>query len=161
MAVTYTPFQASGTPVLPPNQAMSPGQYLLSANGRFRLALQGDGNLVLSDGAAIAWVADGSQVYSRTVYRKRMREPLQFVVSNNGFLYDPGRKRLWIAEATQSTDQSLWYNSCMVLQDDGNLVIYDQRDGRLGWARFGFVPGRFPKPKKIYQASWTWDFDIK
>jgi hypothetical protein len=64
MAITYTPFQASGTPVLPPNQTMSPGQYLMSENGRFRLVLQADGNLVIKDGEAVVRIADGNQIYS-------------------------------------------------------------------------------------------------
>jgi hypothetical protein len=128
---------------------MSPGQFLTSENGRFRLILQADGNLVIKEGDAVVWVADASQVYSRTLYSKRMREPLQFVISNNGFLYDPSRRRLWIAESTASVDKSLWYNTCMVMQDDGNLVIYDRRTGNLCWARYGFVPGRFPKPKRV------------
>lgn len=150
MAITYTPFQASGTPVLPPNQTMSPGQYLMSDNGRFRLVLQADGNLVIKDGEAVVWIADGNQIYSRTLYQKKMREPLKFSVSNNGFLYDPSRRRLWIAESTHSIDKSLWYNTCMVIQGDGNLVIYDQRTGNLCWARFGFVPGRIPKPSEHF-----------
>jgi hypothetical protein len=149
MAITYTPFQASGSPVLPPNQMMSPGQYLMSLNGRFRLLLQADGNLIITDNGAVVWIADGSQTYSRTLHPKKMREPLMFVISNNGFLYDPSRRRLWIAESTHSSDKSLWYNTCMVIQDDGNLVIYDQRTGDLRWARSGFVPGRFPKQKKL------------
>jgi hypothetical protein len=148
MAITYTPFQASGSPVLPPNQTMSPGQYLISGNGRFRLLLQADGNLVITDNGAVVWIADGNQIYSRTLYPKRMGEPLMFVISNNGFLYDPSRRRLWIAESTHSIDKSLWYNTCMVIEDDGNLVIYDQRNGNLCWARSGFVPGRIPKPKE-------------
>jgi hypothetical protein len=64
-------------------------------------------------------------------------------LSNSGFLYDPSRRRLWIAESTHSRDKSLWYHTYMAMQDDGNLVIYDQRTGNLCWARFGFVPGRF------------------
>jgi hypothetical protein len=148
MAITYTPFQASGSPVLPPNQKMYPGQYLISGNGRFRLLLQADGNLVITDNGAVVWIADGNQIYSRTLYPKRMGEPLMFVISNNGFLYDPSRRRLWIAESTHSIDKSLWYNTCMVIEDDGNLVIYDQRNGNLCWARSGFVPGRIPKPKE-------------
>ena len=127
---------------------MSPGQYLMSANGHFRLVLQADGNLVIKNGEAVVWVADSNQPYSRTTYPKRMREPLMFVISNSGFLYDPSRRRLWIAESTHSIDKSLWYNACMVMQDDGNLVIYDGRTGSLCWARFGFVPGRIPKPKE-------------
>ena len=167
MAITYTPFQASGSPVLPPNQMMSPGQYLISLNGRFRLLLQADGNLIITDNGAVVWIADGSQTYSRTLHPKKMREPLMFVISNNGFLYDPSRRRLWIAESTHSSDKSLWYNTCMVIQDDGNLVIYDQRTGNLCWARFGFVPGRIPKAKERFTRVLedgteikTWKFSL-
>ena len=167
MAITYTPFQASGSPVLPPNQMMSPGQYLISLNGRFRLLLQADGNLIITDNGAVVWIADGSQTYSRTLHPKKMREPLMFVISNNGFLYDPSRRRLWIAESTHSTDKSLWYNTSMVIQDDGNLVIYDQRTGDLRWARSGFVPGRIPKAKERFTRVLedgteikTWKFSL-
>ena len=167
MAITYTPFQAVGSPVLPANQTMSAGQFLMSANGRFKLVLQADGNLVITDHGTVIWIADGNQAYSKTLYPKRMREPLQFVISNSGFLYDPSRRRLWIAESTHSIDTSLWYNTCMVIQDDGNLIIYDRRTGDLRWARFGFVPGRIPKPNphwiralpdgtKIYE----WNFSV-
>ncbi|SDV10522.1 hypothetical protein SAMN04490183_5018 [Pseudomonas corrugata] len=149
MAVPYTPFRASGSPILPPNQTMSAGQYLQSPNGRFRLVLQADGNLVIKDGETIVWTANGNQLYSVTLHPKRMREPLQFVISNSGFLYDPARGRLWIAESTHSRDKSLWYNSCMVMQDDGNLVIHDRRTGKLCWARSGFVPGRLSKPRRV------------
>jgi hypothetical protein len=165
MAITYTPFQASGTSVLPPNQTMSPGHYLMSENGRFRLVLQADGNLVIKDGEAVVWIADGNQIYSRTLYQKKMREPLKFSVSNNGFLYDPSRRRLWIAESTHSIDKSLWYNTCMVIQDDGNLIIYDRRTGGLRWARLGFAPGRIPKPTQRWikelpehEPLFTWNF---
>ncbi|APV40274.1 hypothetical protein PFAS1_13260 [Pseudomonas frederiksbergensis] len=167
MAITYTPFQASGSPVLPPNQTMSPGQYLMSLNGRFRLLLQAEGNLIITDNGEVVWIADGSQTYSRTLHPKKMREPLMFVISNNGFLYDPSRRRLWIAESTHSTDKSLWYNTSMVIQDDGNLVIYDQRTGNLCWARSGFVPGRIPKAKERFTRVLedgteikTWKFSL-
>lgn len=149
MAVPYTPFRASGSPLLPPNQTMSPGQYLQSPNGRFRLVLQADGNLVIKDGDAVVWIANNNQRYSSTLYPKRMREPLQFVIANSGFLYDPSRRRVWIAESTHSKDKSLWYNACMAIQDDGNLIISDRRTGKLCWARSGFVPGRFSKPKRV------------
>ena len=145
MAINYTPFQTSGSPLLPPNQIMSPGQYLTSENGRFRLVLKTDGHLVIKEIETIIWTADSNQAYSKTLQRKKMREPLHFVISNSGFLYDPSRKRLWIAESTHSIDKSLWFNACMVIQNDGNLVIYDQRSGNLCWARFGFAPGRMAK----------------
>lgn len=167
MAIRYTSFQKSGSPVLPPNQTMSPGQHLMSPNGRFRLELQADGNLVIKDGGAIVWFADGTQIHSKTLHPKKMREPLMFVISNSGFLYDPSRRRLWIAESTHSTDKSLWTNACMVIQDDGNLVIYDQRTGNLCWARSGFIPGRIPKAKERFTRVLpdgteikTWKFSL-
>jgi hypothetical protein len=92
MALRYSPFQASGTSELPPNQTLTPGQYLQSENGRFRLTLQSDGNLVIKEGEAVVWIADNHQPYSLTLHPKKMREPLQFVISNNGFLYDPSRR---------------------------------------------------------------------
>ena len=58
MAINPTPFQLSGTPLLPPNQTMSPGQYLITENGRFRLELQADGNLIIKEGEIIIWTAD-------------------------------------------------------------------------------------------------------
>jgi hypothetical protein len=165
MALRYSPFQASGTSELPPNQTLTPGQYLQSENGRFRLILQSDGNLVMKEGEAVVWTADNKQPYSLTLHPKKMREPLQFVISNNGFLYDPSRRRLWIAESTHSLDKSLWYNTYMTLQDDGNLVIYDQRNGNLRWARSGFVPRRIRKPKQRWLRKlpsgtefFKWDF---
>ncbi len=137
----------------------------MSENGRFRLVLQADGNLVITDNGAVIWFADARQPYSLTTYRKKMSERLMFVISNNGFLYDPSRKRLWIANSNHSIDKSLWYNTCMVMQDDGNLVIYDQRTGSVCWARFGFVPGRIPKAKPIKilfkdKEIWTWNFSL-
>lgn len=73
-----------------------------------------------------------------------------FVISNNGFLHDPPRKRLWIAQSTHSTDKSLWYSTWMVIQDDGNLAIFDQRTRSLCWARSEFVLGRIPKAKERF-----------
>lgn len=129
---------------------------------------QTDGNLVIKDQEAIIWTAGDAgdkQPYSVTLYPRRMREPLQFVVSNSGFLYDPSRRRLWIAESTHSTGKSLWFNTYMVMQDDGNLVIFDMRTGNLFWARYGFVPGRMSKPKRVkilfenFEIK-TWSFSL-
>lgn len=55
---TRTPFQGSGTSILPAYQTMTAGQFLLSPNGRFKLLLQADGNLVLQDNGAVVWVAN-------------------------------------------------------------------------------------------------------
>ncbi len=162
MAIQYVPFNASGSMLLPPNHMMRPGQRLVSENGRFHLVLRSDGNLVLVEEGKTVWIAGSSQPYSRTLIRKKMRESTHFVVSNSGFLYDPSRKRLWIAESSHTLDKSKWYNSCMVLRDDGNLVIYDRRNGHPCWARFGFVPGRLPKQKPYKELFnfpiYEWNF---
>jgi hypothetical protein len=109
---------------------------------------------VLSSGLQIA-----IKGIAQLCIQKRMREPLQFVIANSGFLYDPSRRRVWIAESSHSRDKSLWYNACMVIQDDGNLVIHDRRTGKLCWARFAFVPGRMSKPKRV--KILFEDFEIK
>ena len=146
MSIQYGQFNNSGASVLPPNQKMTPGQFLQSSNGRFRLELQGDGNLVIRDNGHAIWVADGNQPHSSTLKRKQVGAPW-LVVSNSAFLYDPSRSRLWIARSTDTRDKSCWYHSHLSIQDDANLVIYDGRAGELLWARFGFVPGRSPRKK--------------
>jgi hypothetical protein len=146
MGIQYGSFNANGSPVLLPNQKMTPGQFLQSPSGRFRLELQADGNLVIKDNGVTVWVADRSQAFSLTLTRKQRGAPW-FVVSHSGFLYDPARSRLWIAESTHTRDKSYWYHSHLSIQDDGNLVIYDGRKGDLRWARFGFAPGRSPVKK--------------
>ncbi|MEG0861138.1 MAG: hypothetical protein RSD81_21655 [Pseudomonas sp.] len=162
MSVEYVPFQYSGSMLLPPNHMLTPGQFLLSENGRYQFRLRADGNLVIEQDGNLIWVADEGQPFSKTIRRKKMRQGSHFVVSNSGFLYDPSRGRLWIAESTHTTDQAFWYNNCLVLQDDGNLVIYDQRSGDVRWARIGFVPGRLAKPKPYKELFnfpvYTWDF---
>lgn len=161
MKLRFTPIKANGFSVLPAQHAMLPGNYLQSPNGRFQLVLQQDGNLVIKDRGVVVWVADAKQPYSITVSDKGLGMSLQFAANVGAVLYDPSRNRVWAAQGTFTRDKAAKYNHQLSLQDDGNLVVYDQRDGRLVWARFGFVPGRAPKPIKIYQATWAWDFDIR
>ena len=61
---TRTPFQRSGTSILPAYQTMSPGQFLLSPNGRFKLLLQADGNLALQDNGVVVWIANETTPYT-------------------------------------------------------------------------------------------------
>lgn len=86
MSVQYVPFRSSGSMLLPPNHTLVSGQFLLSENGRFKLQLKADGNLVVEQDGRSIWVADGNQSFSLTI--KKMREISHFVVSNSGFLYD-------------------------------------------------------------------------
>lgn len=154
MSIQYKSFKTSGSAVLPPNRKMVPGQFLQSPNGRYRLELQPDGHLVIKDNGAVIWKADKKQAYSITLTRKLVGPPW-FVVSNGGFLHDPARSRLWIAESTHSRDKSRWGHSHMSMQDDGNLTIYDNRNGDLLWARFGFQPGRIKLKKSPIWGPYT------
>lgn len=147
--IQYKPFQNSGGELLPPNEAMQPGQFIRSRSGRFLLRLRHDGNLVLEEDGSVIWVADERQAYSYTLHTKK-REPLQFVVSNSGFLYDPARERLWAAATTETLDRSYWENNYLSVTDTGNILIFDGRNAEIRWARFGFVPGRIPQKPKIY-----------
>ncbi|NAT23967.1 putidacin L1 family lectin-like bacteriocin [Pseudomonas syringae] len=124
--ITYTPFTRPGSNVLPPNQKMTIGQYLISPDGKYKLILQDDSNLVLySEGAAV-WAANADQPYSSDHYNRGYADTY-LVVSNTGFLYDSLRGRLW-STFTNLSDSGLWYRSHLVLQDDGNVVILDVDD---------------------------------
>lgn len=165
MSIKTVPFGNSGASVLGANIAVKAGQYLTSENKVYSLRLRVDGHLVLEKRDTVVWVADDKQTFSATIHQKCISESLHFVVSNSGFLYDPGRNRIWIAVGTETLDKSYWYNNCLRLTDEGNIVIYDKRNGAVRWARYGFVPGKLPKPRLIghafYDASipvWDWRF---
>lgn len=166
MAIQYGSFENVGASVLPANLAMRAGQYLSSESGVYRLRLQGDGNLVLLEDNNPIWTADSQQPNSKTIHRRKLRDPLRFVVSNSGFLSDPLRNRIWIATTAESLDKSYWYNNYLRLTDEGNIVIFDQRNGSVRWARLGFVPGRLPIPRLVghiyHEASiplYDWKFN--
>ncbi|AZD65985.1 D-mannose binding lectin [Pseudomonas chlororaphis] len=123
---TRTPFQGSGTSILPAYQTMTAGQFLLSPSGRFKLLLQADGNLVLLDNGAVAWIANTDQPYSSTI-PLRYQVPPQFYVQYGAFLDDPARARTWLTNNTTFTSEDQWNRTHLVLQDDGNLVLVDSQ----------------------------------
>ncbi|AKV07006.1 MULTISPECIES: putidacin L1 family lectin-like bacteriocin [Pseudomonas] len=123
---TRIPFQGSGTSILPAYQTMTPGQFLLSPNGRFKLLLQADGNLVLLDNGAVAWVANEAQPYSSTI-PLRNNEATQFFIQYGAFLYDPARARAWLSNNSTFTSEDQWNRTHLILQDDGNIVLVDSQ----------------------------------
>jgi hypothetical protein len=134
------PFTQNGASLLPPRQAMSAGQYLLSPSGSYKLLLQPDGNLAIYDlttGAAV-WVANASQPYSNTV--APTGDALNFYVSNSAFLNDPLNGRQWIAP-TGLTDEALWTRTHVSLQNDSNLVILDIQALWASNTSIPFTPG--------------------
>ncbi len=137
---TRTPFNGSGTSILPAYQTMTAGQFLLSPNGRFRLTLQADGNLVLQDNGAVVWVADDKQPYSSTL-PLRYNVPPQFYVQYGAFLDDPIRSRTWITNNSTFTSDDQWNRTYLSLQDDGNIVLLDSLAIWNGTPSIPMVPG--------------------
>jgi hypothetical protein len=91
------------------NQSLEPGQSLVSSNERYRLILQGDGNLVLYSPTRAIWS-------SGTVGTGAAKLIMQ--TDGNLVLYRANWTPVW---STNSGGQG----SKLVLQTDGNLVVYN------------------------------------
>ena len=112
------------------NRREREGRQLISADGRFRLAYQSDGNLVLYDDVlhTAPW---SSGTAGRSAGLAGMQGDGNFVV------YDASIAPRWMSGTATNA------NARLVLQSDGNLVVYTA-DGRALWDRFsnpvGFIP---------------------
>jgi hypothetical protein len=112
--------------VLNTGERLSPGQYLVSPNQRYRMIMQGDGNLVVYGPAGANW-ASGHAVAGSSV-----------VNTGDGD----------IVVASSPTARANWHTGTafpfyggagqLVMQDDGNLVFY-RDNGAASWA--SLVPG--------------------
>lgn len=96
---------------LNPNQSLYVNQYLISANAKYQLIMQADGNLVLY------------RLYnhyplwsSRTNGKDVLRVVMQ--ADGNLVIYQPNGRAIWASNTAGNP------GSFLVLQDDGNLVIY-------------------------------------
>jgi hypothetical protein len=109
---------------LPSNGQLGVDQSMRSANGRFRLLFQGDGNLVLYD--------DQTRTAVWSTNTGGGARPTRVVMQSDGnlVLYD-GQG---VARFSTSTGGNTG-GASLLLQNDGNLVIY-RGDGRVLWDRF-------------------------
>ena len=101
---------AEAQSVLYPGQSLTLNQSLTSENGRYVLAMQADGNLVLyrtSDGQALWW----SDTHGHAVSQAVMQYDGNFVIYG---YYDP----LWASHTDGRP------GAYLALQNDGNAVIY-------------------------------------
>jgi lysophospholipase L1-like esterase len=91
-------------------QGLTPDHPLYSADGRFDLYLQDDGNLVIYEGSTPLWAAGVVGV-----------KPSEVIFQPDGNLveYDTAGKVLWQSNSAGRLGQTLF------MQNDGNLVIYD------------------------------------
>lgn len=108
-----------------PNDRLLPGEFLsvdqkiVSADGRWTLIMQGDGNLVLYDRAGKAyWSSKTSGHYDVDVVEMQR--------DGNLVIHTTGGKALW-------TTNTFGAGSTLVMQDDANLVIYNA-EGKALWS---------------------------
>lgn len=90
-----------------PGERLDRGQRLTSANGRYMLVMQGDGNLVEYDGGTPVWASN------------TMRAGSSVGVQGDGnvVVYAPGHVAVWATGSNRP-------GSVLTLQDDRNLVVY-------------------------------------
>ena len=103
--------------VLSSGSTLKTGDALTSQNGRYRLELQTDGNLVLTGSRGLAWDSD---TRGKDVATAEMQCDGNFV------LYTADRAVVWPADTTGPGAQ-------LVLQDDRNLVILAADGTTLLW----------------------------
>jgi hypothetical protein len=99
-------------------QGLMSGESLSSCDGRFKLFMQYDGNLVLYQGGAAIWATNS---WGSTGYGAVMQTDGNFV------LYDVNQRALF---ASNTWGQS---GNTLALQNDGNLVVY-RSSGSPVWA---------------------------
>ncbi|MFD0663070.1 hypothetical protein [Thermocatellispora tengchongensis] len=123
---------------LKPGQRLEPGESVRSGNGKYRLIMQTDGNLVLyQTGGGALW---SSQTLGGGAFAAMQDD-------GNLVLYK-GRTPLWAS----NTDVPGAY---LAVQDDGNLVIY--KGGKVLWhrgARIGTLePGQRLKTHEYVRSA--------
>src|SRR5437764_2463740 len=131
------------------DQRLNINDEIISTNGRLRLIMQGDGNLVLyrtDDGKALWASGTGGTPASYTIMQG----------DGNLVVYDSGGTPFWAS----STDGNP--GAFLVVQDDGNLVVYGAAGAAL-WAsntvqRFGpvKVPGFLPSTRAPLFHNGPW-----
>jgi len=102
---------------LPTNQQLRSNEYLMSANGKYRLVMQGDGNLVIYNGGRAIWA---------TATRKDDGKRIVLQGDGNLVMYGSGGSAPW---ATRTNGKPA---TRLVMQNDGNLVLYGE--GKAFWA---------------------------
>ena len=104
------------------HREIAEGSYLESNNNRYKLVVQGDGNLVIYEGAIPVWATgtDGKGV-----------PPFKLAMQGDGNLvmYDGNGKPTWDSK-TNAKGRGPFR---LTMQDDRNIVIYDSQ-GKSTWA---------------------------
>ena len=112
------PYPATAKHVLHRGQTLNQNQYLRSRDGRFRLIMQTDGNLVLyKEGVRALW---HTQTGGRPYITRCIMQ-----TDGNLVLYNSGTTPYWWTGTTS------YPGGYLILQNDGNLVMY--QNGVARW----------------------------
>jgi hypothetical protein len=108
---------------LTPGQLLTPGEALTSPNGRYKVKMESDGNLVMYDVDKPVW---GSNTAGSGATQAEMRDDGNLVI-----LHD-GHKPAW-------TSRTRGHEGAMLaLQDDRDLIVYGA-DGKKLWTSRTYV----------------------
>jgi len=108
IVTAFTPRPGMAKSILSSSQILYKGEFIQSPNGRYKLVLQTDGNLVLYDKKKAMW--------STGTNGKNVKK---LVMQSDGNLVLYGTNGpVW------ATNTSGNRGAYLILQDDGNLVIY-------------------------------------
>lgn len=117
----YGPFTSTSDRLVA-GSTMRAGQWLTSNNGRYRLYMQGDSNLVVYDTATSPWTAlwwtGASAENGQAIFQS----------DGNFVVYDGNGTAIWNTVTAGNP------GAFMVLQGDGNLVLYSAAGAPL-WTR--------------------------
>ncbi len=107
---------------LMPGEILSEGEWLTSENGRYRLELQHDGNLVLSDirGPTVLWETGTAGESQRTLIMQHTGDLVIFKMPFGPFQLP------WQARTHG------WPGAFLTVQDDGNITV-GYADGHVLW----------------------------
>jgi hypothetical protein len=108
-------------------QSLNRGEQLVSSNGKFVLKMQSDGELAIYQGAPDS---------STPVWKANGLPPDSWARPSRAEMQNDGRLVLYRSDGSPILDLGLsgnYPNSRLALQDDGNLVIFDQYNNQL-WA---------------------------
>ena len=121
-AIYGAPVVAAARDRLQPGARLLPGQSLSSVNGRYRLLLQADGNLVLYDDVerSAPWATRTAGI-----------TPGHVIMQTDGNLvvYDAAGRDHWSSASGGNP------NAHLLVQNDGNVVVY-RTDGDAAWDRY-------------------------
>lgn len=125
---------------------MSAGQALYSRNGRFRAAMQGDGNFVVYGPSGATWASRTGVAGSSVILQS----------DGNLVVYAPGGVAKWSSATAFARDVRL------VMQDDGNLVMYSKGGLPLwssGSGRTGYSANTLPTTGRLQVGQAIWSND--